>query len=519
MTLGPHSSSARDIRPETLPVVSDTYGVPVATTTVGREPVPFVLDFGTVAASVRLRARALLVGAIAGAAVGGAILLFVPPRFNARTMILIRSAQIDPMSGVRGSIGPLAELMPGALGGMSDQDLSTELTLLSSRATLGAVVDSLRMQAIPRSPRRIPAVAIIDSMRLVGRFKPVTAKLVAGKNALPQGTVWATQAASVKLLDREDAIDEVQQRLGVRKIAGEAIEIRFRGRDSISAAVVPNLVAATYMARRQTVDRGLNQRRLEFLVAKADSVRTDLRVAADILAATSQRSGVGASPEIGGRALADEASGLQNRLAELRATGSALDTLIAAARSKQMDPRWLAGLPDLLRSPGINDLLSRIAQVETERTVLLARVPATNPQAMALNRARDSLVNQLLPLASSYRSSVGQLTRSLEGDLGRVRGLLSRLPAQAAAVGKDQAEITRLAQLNAGMGMQVLEARLAALAEGGDVRVVDAAVSPRKVTFPRPLPTLAFCIALGLAVGFFYALLGLRRAAVPARIG
>ncbi|HEX3865994.1 MAG TPA: hypothetical protein VHV78_04545, partial [Gemmatimonadaceae bacterium] len=76
------------------------------------------------------------------------------------------------------------------------------------------------------------------------------------------------------------------------------------------------------------------------------------------------------------------------------------------------------------------------------------------------------------------------------------------------AVAKEQAEVTRLAALNAGMGAQVLTARLAALAEGGDVRVIDRAVSPRRVAFPRPLPTFAIGVAAGLTVGLFFALIG-----------
>jgi uncharacterized protein involved in exopolysaccharide biosynthesis len=430
-------------------------------------------------------------------------------------MLLIRTTQLDPMTAVKSKMGPLAELIPGALGGNTDEELSTELALLESRATMGAVVDSLRLQAVMRSPGRVPPATVIDSMRLEGRFKPVKAELIQGRNVFPFGTIWANQPAKVKLVDREDAIDELDKRLGVDKIAGNAIEIRYRGRDSVSAAGVANMVAATYMERRKTVDRGLNQRRLEFLVAKQDSVRTELRSAADLLAVTATRAGVGAAPEIGGRALAEQAAALEERLAEIRAAEIALDTLMAATRGGRLDALWLAGFPELLKSPGLNELLAQIGAVQTQRTVLLARVPESNPQARALDRARDSLLAQLPMLASSYRSSLAQVGASLQRDLQRVRDLLYRLPAQAAAVGKEEAEITRLAALNAGMGMQVLEARLAALLEGGDVRVIDPAISPRKVSFPRTVPTLLVCILLGLGAGIFYALLGLRRTYVP----
>jgi len=67
------------------------------------------------------------------------------------------------------------------------------------------------------------------------------------------------------------------------------------------------------------------------------------------------------------------------------------------------------------------------------------------------------------------------------------------------------------------MGAQVLTARLAALAEGGDVRVIDEAVSPRRVTFPRPLPTIAMGLVGGAIAGFVIALLGVPLVAAPNR--
>jgi uncharacterized protein involved in exopolysaccharide biosynthesis len=508
VSLGQQSN--RDIR-EAIPVVAERYQAPgtLPSTSLGREPVPFVLDLEAVAVSLKTRARAIAIGTLLGAATGAAIVAFVPPRFDGRAMLLIRTTSIDPLSAATSKMGPLAELIPGALGGNTDADLSTELALLESRATLGTVVDSLRMQVVPASPGRVPAASIVDSLRLNGRFKPSKVSLTPGRQTVPLGSIWASRPAKVKLLDREDAIDQLDERLNVRRIAGNAVEITYAARDSVSAAQVPNLVANIYMARRLTVDRGLNQRRLEFLNAKADSIRGDLRSSADVLAATSQRSGVSAAPEIGARALADESTALESRLAEIRATERALDSLLKSG--SQFDVRSIAGFPDLLRSPAINEILSQMAKVNTERTVLLARVPENHPQAVAYARAADSLAALMTPIATSYRNSIGQQRASLERDLQRVGNALFRFPVASSAVLKDQAEVERLAAINLGMGAQVMEARLAAMLEGGDVRVVDAAVSPRKVSFPRPTLTLATFTFLGLLAGVAYALLGLRR--------
>ena len=69
-----------------------------------------------------------------------------------------------------------------------------------------------------------------------------------------------------------------------------------------------------------------------------------------------------------------------------------------------------------------------------------------------------------------------------------------------------------------GMGAQVLSARLAALAEGGDVRLIDQAVSPRRVTFPRPLPTVAICLVAGAIAGLVIALVGVPVTVTPRRV-
>jgi tyrosine-protein kinase Etk/Wzc len=477
------------------------------------EPSPLALDLGAVAATLRRRLAVVVGGAAVGGLVAAGIVTFVTPRFDGHAMMLIRTStsSFDPTSMVKDRLGSISELLPSSMGlGGGDEELATELALLQSRAVLGTVVDSLHLEVIPREPARLPPADVVDSVAFTARFKPYKTTLTAGANRLADGvgTVWSRRAAQVKLMDREDAIDDLADRLTVRKTGGDAIALDYRARDSVTAAAVPNLVAAVYMVRRKTVDRGLNQRRLEFLNAKADSVRGDLRKSTDQLADVAEASGAGASADIAGRALADEIGALEARLSEIRAGEVALDSLVAAVQLRHVDPQTLAGFPDLLRSPALNDLISQIATVETNRTVLLATRPESAPQVIALQRARDSLVAGLLPIATAYRQSLARQRASVERDLGAVQARLNRLPGQAAAVGKEQAEVTRLAALNAGMGAEVLQARLAALAEGGDVRLIDEAVTPRREAFPRPVPTVAICLVAGLLAGVLLAVLG-----------
>jgi len=361
---------------------------------------------------------------------------------------------------------------------------------------------------------------LVDSLRLPQLFKPFTVTLDSAVTHTHGGVVYATRAgvgARVKLYDREDAIDEMVKRLSVSKTGGDAVRITYRGSDSLTAAQVPNLMTAVYMVRRKTVDRGLNQRRLEFMVAKSDTVRRDLDRATDRLAAVAERHGAGASADIAAKALADQIGTVEAQISQFRAAQRALDSLIGAARGHVMDARALAGFPDLLRSPALNDLISQIAKIETEHTMLLAQAPETSPRAMALTRARDSLTAQIMPIASAYQHSLMRQERSLEHDRDSLNAALQKLPAAAAAVGKQQAEVTRLAQLDMGMGAQVLQARLAAMREGGDVRLVDPAMPQRRAAFPRPLITMAVSLAVGLLFGILLLPIGAAPPSAAAR--
>lgn len=233
---------------------------------------PLETDVGTVVAEIAGSWRLAVGGVVSGLAVAFAIVLFVPARFDARALVLVRTQETGA-GAIAGKLGALAQFAPGGLGGALKDELETELAILQSRAVAGIVVDSLRLQLRIKSPEHSPSVALVDSLQLTGRFRPVAVSLVAGVNTLPQGKIWlktGAPAVRAKMMDREDAIDWVDDNFEARKQGGDVVRISFRARDSVTSAAVPNLAIATYLGRRKTVDRGLNQRRLEFLAAKSD---------------------------------------------------------------------------------------------------------------------------------------------------------------------------------------------------------------------------------------------------------
>lgn len=444
--------------------------------------------------------RLWLVTAVCGLVLGLGVVWLVPARFDGEALVLVRTKS-EPLSGMASSMLPVANLPTSLLGGGLKDELETELAIMHSRAVAAVVVDSLRLQARMMSPARTPPGAFIDSLRLTGRFKPFSATLVPGRNQLPAGVVFVRATAPtglhVKFYDREESIDLFLDRLGVRKAGGEVVRISFQARDSVTAADAPNLLLATYLARRKTVDRGLNQRRFEFMASASDSVGRELRAAAgtrrDI-----QVAGDLPAVEPAARALLEQSVDLESKLAVQRAEEAALDSALLAEGG---DVRRLAASPSFVRSPAVNDLVTELSTLQTRRQALLATAPATAPSVRALDAARDSLVAQLVPMAQTYRKALAAQRRVLEQELAATQNRLRRLPSVGEAMFLAEAKVGRLTVLDNGMGLQVLQARLAALTEGGDVRVIDVAVAPRKVAFPRPTLTVALTTLLGLLFG------------------
>ena len=440
--------------------------------------------------------RRLLLGTAIGAAIGVVVVLVVPPRFDGRALVLIRTKS-DPTAALASRAGPLAELAPAALGGSFKDELETELALFKSRAVAAIVTDSLRLQVRPKSPVRVAPYTIIDSVRTVGRFAPYSTTLHPGRNDVTGGTVWvradAPTRVPVKLVDHDDAVDDVLEHLDVKKEGGEVVRVSYEGRDSLTSAAVPNLAIATYLERRRTVDRGINQRRSEFMSSASDSINRDFVAAVRNRRQLQDKSGVPAlEPAI--EALVQQIAELESKRSLQRAEEAALDSLLRVTT----DPRQLATFPALLRSPLVNELVGQLAQLGVRRTTMVASIPPTSPSVMALDASRDSIVVQLVPLARTYHQALATEGQMLEQDLNHVRARLRALPGAGEALLLAESRLGQLATMDNGMGAQVLQARLAALTEGGDVRLVDAAVAPRKVTFPRPLPVIAVAAVLGL---------------------
>ena len=492
---------------------------------------PDTIDLGEVAGALRRGWRQVAAGVAVGLLAAVAALLFLRPQFEGTATVLLKSTE-EGGSSLASRMGALpAGLLAPAVSASLGSQLETEVAILSSRAVLGRVVDSLGLQARVLRPVGTPSGAILVPATYPGSFKPLTylferegdarryrvrgpgvqAIATAGEPVqLAAGVVTLRREGLppsfvVRFFDLEDAITRAFKQLKVGKPKGEVAQITFRADDSLTAAAAPNAAIAIYLERRKTTDRGTNQRRLEFLIGYADTVARRLTEADHRLRLFEEASGV-LDPELMGKAIVERATALRQQLELVEVEAAALNQMIARAAAGALTARQLAAFPTFLKSPAINELLSQMAVLETERLKLVEHRTDRDPEVQAIVASVRNLEGQLTPLATAYSGALARQREEIATQLDSVRAVLAALPGQTESSMRLQRDVKLLGQTFLALQAQVVEARLAAITEGGDVRQIDLAEPPKEPVFPRPLPTLSIGLIAGLLLGCLAAL-------------
>jgi uncharacterized protein involved in exopolysaccharide biosynthesis len=503
------------------------------------------IDLADAARSLRRGWRVMAASVLVAGLLSLVVILFGPRRFSATASAVVRSASdvggsllARAAGDLTGATGPgtsgsgggaIAGGVSALLGG-GGSGLETEIQILQSESVLGEVIDSLNLQVVPRSPTGLPSSSFVRTTRLPGGFKRLDLTFersapglfrVSGKGidttvapggtlVTPVGSIVLRDALpsrfALRLLDREDALKRVGDGLVVKKAGGDVLKVSFRAPDSITAAAVPNVALLEYLARKKTSDRGVNAHRAEFLALQIDSLNGQLAQAERALRRFQERSGM-LDAEVVGKLELEQMADLRKSLGEVEVEAVALDQLLAQIAAGTMSARQLVGFPAFLKSGGINNLLQQLSVLETERTRMLERRMETDPEVVALSRSIADVEGQLMPLAKSYQTSLRKQRTEIDAQLATMGARLDNFPGAAEEGGRLLREVKRLGATQTALQTQLVQAQLNTVAEGGDVRSLDAARVPRTVAFPNPVLTAGVGLGAGLLVGILLALL------------
>ncbi|MEW5927538.1 MAG: Wzz/FepE/Etk N-terminal domain-containing protein [Gemmatimonadota bacterium] len=483
-----------------------------------------VMDLKELAAALRRGLPWILGGGLLGLGLGALTLVTLDRQYEASATVLLRSqaggsSSALALSRISGMLGGLGG------GGLGGSEVETEQQILTSRAVLGEVVDSLGLQVRVTEPSGARADEVFSSYRIApdaagGEFsferregswavegEDFSATVAPGGSLRVPGGVLVLRRSGlpdkfeVAVSDRQGAVLAVEKSLSAEVTGGEVVGISFRAGDPRLAAEVPNAMIARYLARRRTTDRGVNQHRYEFLTAHTDSIASQLAAAESALRRHQEASGV-LDPELSGKTELERAMTIQAELETAEIEARSLQRIVARGGSGGgFSPRELAAFPTFLNNPAINDVLSRLLKLETDRIVLLERRTERDPEVMALSSSIEHLEGQLVALSRDYLAGLNSRQSELRRELGGYRSTLAALPAQAEQSLRREREVRRLSETLIAMQTQLVEARLGAIGEGGEVRQVDVAVPPRKPAFPNPPLNLLGGLLGGLFFG------------------
>ena len=486
---------------------------------------PDSTDLREIGSALRHGWRWVAGGALTGLLLGVLATVMVPPMYRAQASILLRSEA----TGASALGGSSSKEEGGGLGGLvsilgGGSEFDTEMEILTSRSVLSSVIDTLGLQARVREPTGVAArslfsAAVIphDLERAVYRFErtgseyrvqgPATDERVVPGAPVQLGTAQVTlrpgplpEAFEVELMDMDQAVKRLRKSLRASKAGGDVAELVFTAADPATAAAVPNAVMAHYLARRKTTDRGVNQHRYEFLQQHTDSIAHALAQAERQLRAYQERSGVLDPATTGSREL-DRAARLRAELEALRVEGEGLRQVLSRG---SVSARDVAAYPTLLRNGAINGIFARLSEAESQRNTLLERRTEQDPDVITLTATIRYLERELFTVSRAYLDGLERQAAQIRDELRGYQETIATLPAHAEETYRLDREVRRLSETLVALQTQLVQTRLAAIAEGGEVRPIDTASPPRRPAFPIPVLNLAG----GLFGGMFFGAVG-----------
>lgn len=490
---------------------------------------PDTIDVADVVRTLRRQWRAVLAFVTLGVLAALAVVLFAPKRFDGKVTVLARPTSVGSAS-ISSRITGIGELLGGLAGAGLPGSLETELQVLRSRVLAGQVVDSLQLQFIVRDPAGMPPLALVSRSTLTELFKPRTYRFerqadgtyrtshdgavfdltpgVPGRIDVGSITLAASNLPprfKLKVLDREDAIERFGKRLSASKAGGDVAKVVYRGDDSISAAGAANALVGFYLRRRKTTDRGQNQRRVEYVEAQLATTGAELARTERDLRREQEASHV-YDADVFGKVELEASAELRKTLTNLQVEEGAMNQLLKQAGAGGITSRDLAAYPAFMRGSALNPLAQQLSELEAQRIRLLERRTENDPDVRALDQTITAVQANILAMARTYAAAVGGQRQQMQERVDSIQAKLLALPAAAERGGRLQRDVRRLTTIYTALEAQLVEARLAVIGEGGDVRQIDTAVPQRKPSFPQPWVTMGVGTAGGLLTGLMAAL-------------
>jgi capsular exopolysaccharide synthesis family protein len=366
-----------------------------------------------------------------------------------------------------------------------DSYRETQYRVLQSRTLAERVVKDLKLYLIPEFYRKHMLFGLIESVpeKIPSRSDP----------GLPDSSSDAYRNSVRHFLDSMDVSPVRRSNL---------VEVSFYSQDPKLAERAANKLADDYINQNLQVKWDETLKASEWLSTQLVGLKAKLEKSEDALQGYAQANSI---------LFVEEKQNLANeRLKQLQAeyTKAQADRFQKESLYQLVQAGRVQDLPGVLANGLVQNLATRLAELERDYAQLTATVKPEYPKALAVKKQIDalqkSLDRQKEALAQNkvdeYRSALANekyLAQALEDQKKEVNDIAAR----SIQYNILKREVDTNKQLYDGLLQRLKEAQVSSGLTASNIRIVDAAEVPKGPVKPRLLLNLAVGVILGLGLG------------------
>ena len=414
--------------------------------------------------------------------------------------------------------------------------IETEIEILRSRSVAEDVVDSLGLNVWVAAPEGTPRGSVFARVRAgaeaangvwtlrrdasrasVAAPTGATVDVGYGEPLLFEG-LEATLVAPPQGPDRLDVVvgplasSANALRAGLRVSRAQAnaaiVAVAFEGTDPALSREVVNAVSRSYVARRNQMQKRQARAAVIFLEGQVATIGRELTAAEAALEEFRRRALV-VDPETQATEQVQRYAELRAQRDELADRSQRLEEIITRADDSARSGSWTVygAAPVIVENEAMSGLIQQLSEAETERSRLLARRTAEDPDVVSIGETMTLLEQRLGALAQEQLRVLREQLAGVDSILRRNSASLAQVPAAELEYARRQRTVEQFAELYTALQVRLKESEISEAVEIANIQVVDSAITPGAPIRPRKVMNLLFGLAGGLLLGAVVALL------------
>jgi polysaccharide biosynthesis transport protein len=437
------------------------------------------------------RVPLILACIVLGILIGTLINTFIKPRYVAEATLIIEQP-VNPATPVGTTGGNIVQQTPQRIEPLTDRDIAAQINIISSTETANLVVKQLNLSNRSEFSQVSEPGAIASFLTSWGFREDV--------NRLP--------------LERR-VLSRLEDGVSVYQYPGSnLIGIKYTASDPQLAADIANNWAKAFILSSEDKQIGSAGRNREWLARQIEDLR--VKVSDSEREAESYRAKSGLIKGERDTLSTQEISELNTQITLANSTRSEADAKLKEIKSVLARKGAVETSTDVINSPTVQQLSEKLVTARSKLTELSATYLEKHPRIIAARKDVSDLERQIRREALKVVDSLDGQAKVAGSRVSTLEGQLAELKKKAASENLDEVRLREL-ERNAAANRTLLESLLVRYAEAnavrtvapmvGVARLIQEAIIPNQVNFPKRGPVLLLASLAGLGLGLGLAFL------------